>query len=179
LGLFAVLVLALGVGIVLLQLFKRRQAGKQKRYADIEEGAEEVERERETSCEGGSSSVSKASTQMMAEYAPAHTAPAVVALYDPVPQHIELLGEECWAMAHEGPGWSVHSPIASALRGSRPRASSVSYGHRDRDTTGHTRQQSPLSMDDIEVIKADCNGSRKSFDRPGRRPAAAKWKGDC
>ena len=179
LGPFAVLVLALGVGIVLLQLFKRRQAGKQKRYADIEEGAEEVERERETLCAGGSSSVSKASTQTMAEYAPAHSAPAVMALYAPVPQHIELLGEECWAMAHEGPGWSVHSPIASALRGSRPRASSVSYGHRDRDTTGHTRQQSPLSKDDIEVIKADGNGSRKSFDRPGRRPAAAKWKGDC
>jgi hypothetical protein len=121
--------------------------------------------------------------QMMAQYAPAarpaHTAPAVMALYAPVPQHIELLGEECWAMAHEGPGWSVHSPSASALRGSRPGASSVSYGHRDRDTTGHTRQQSPLSKDDIEVIKADGNGSRKSFDRPGRRPAAAKWKGDC
>jgi len=47
LGLFAALVLALGMGIVLLQLLKRRQGGKQKRYADIEQGAVEVKREKD------------------------------------------------------------------------------------------------------------------------------------
>ena len=45
LGLFAALVLALGMGSVLLQLLKRRQGGKHKRYADIDPGAVEVKRE--------------------------------------------------------------------------------------------------------------------------------------
>eukprot|EP00802_Teleaulax_amphioxeia_P009383 Tamp_09399.p1 GENE.Tamp_09399~~Tamp_09399.p1 ORF type:complete len:675 (-),score=160.12 Tamp_09399:159-2162(-) len=88
-------------------------------------------------------------------------------------------------MAHEGPGWSVHSPSASGLRGGRPGASSpatgkssVYIGHWDRDTTAHTRQQSPLSMDDIFASHPGRAGASTDEFLGEYRPALSPGKSD-
>ena len=88
-------------------------------------------------------------------------------------------------MAHEGPGWSVHSPSASGLRGGRPGASSpatgkssVYIGHWDRDTTAHTRQQSPLSMDDIFASHPERAGASTDEFLGEYRPALSPGKSD-
>lgn len=71
-------------------------------------------------------------------------------------------------MLHEGPGWSVHSPGASALRTGGWQASPVpgmSFNNNssDRNGTAHTRNSPPMSVADIFASQSERLGAGEEF----------------